>query len=1162
MARSPGGSRHHRESHRRRSRSRESDRRSNRDEYRPRESTRHDEYRSSRRRNDSRERSPPRHRRDNRHAERRYRSRSRDRRDRSPVRDGRRDRDRYRSSRYDDDYDRDRDRARHRSRSSRGERRTRDDSRDKRSARGSVRGDNSPRPSTSDGPNVDDLTEEQIKRRKRLDAIKARQQASKGVSPATESPAATPKPINEASISKTAGEEPLTKVPAVTRTGFSVEEIRKKAQEKLKKGPTALGDDVVINKSAVVPMQSPDIETEKTHGKPKLPTGNTKISGLSLSKATADGATKIGASRVASGLDDEEESGRKLEKLPDLPEVDTNGDAPILDDDDGEDLQDEEQEAAAARQAAEKRAQEVQVDEDIDMTDTNGVRKDSVPDAMDQDEDVDPLDAFMNDLDTTAPAPIKRATKKELRVYNSDDEDQQEAVGDGADDLFNMTSRKKRKEIPAVDHSKMEYEEFRKNFYSEPTELADMTQEEVDLMRADLDNINVQGKDPPKPITKFSQGGFGSQILDILRDLKFENPTPIQAQALPAIMGGRDVLGIAKTGSGKTMAFLLPMFRHIKDQRPLRNMEGPVGLVLAPTRELATQIHRDCKPFLKALGLRAVCAYGGPPIKDQIAELKRGAEIVVATAGRLIDLLASNSGRVINLNRVSYVVLDEADRMFDMGFEPQITKIINNVRPDRQTVLFSATFPKSMEALAKKATKRAVAITVGGKSIVPKEITQHIEVRPPETRDVRLLELLGELEIKHEDARTLVFVERQETADRIFMMLNKNGYPAMSIHGGREQLDRDQAIDEFKAGHYAVLVATSVAARGLDVKQLKLVINYDSPNHKEDYVHRAGRTGRAGNTGTAITFVSPDQFKFAPFLVKVLEESEVPVPPALTAIRDECNQRIEAGEFKKISSGFGGRGIDRLDAERAAERARERGMYKTGDEPEEEEDKKEGGAKSSDLDKKIAAATSLTKSLSTTQEVDVQKPGVAAGGAAGDALVPKNLQAHISSAMKVQKTETPPPSSGRDSNVRKAPNAFEAAQARAAAINARLGNKGAARPGGPPDNRGPDAGAYHSTLEINDFPQKARWAVTNRTNVAKILEATGTSITSKGNYYGPGTEPASGEQPKLYVLVEGDTEPAVSKAMGELVRLLKEGTVAAAEQESRAPTNIGRYSVV
>ncbi len=281
-----------------------------------------------------------------------------------------------------------------------------------------------------------------------------------------------------------------------------------------------------------------------------------------------------------------------------------------------------------------------------------------------------------------------------------------------------------------------------------------------------------------------------------------------------------------------------------------------------------------------------MCAYGGSPIKDQIADLKRGAEIIVCTPGRMIDLLAANSGRVTNLKRVTYVVLDEADRMFDMGFEPQVMKIVSNVRPDRQTVLFSATFPRQMEALARKILVRPVEIVVGARSVVAEEITQIVEVRSDETKFVRLLELLGELYDTDEDARTLIFVDRQEAADSLLRDLMRRGYPCMSIHGGKDQIDRDSTISDFKNGVVPVLVATSVAARGLDVKQLKLVVNYDCPNHMEDYVHRVGRTGRAGNTGTAVTFITEEQDRYSIDIAKALKLSKQKVPESLQNLVD------------------------------------------------------------------------------------------------------------------------------------------------------------------------------------------------------------------------------------------------------------------------------------
>lgn len=362
-------------------------------------------------------------------------------------------------------------------------------------------------------------------------------------------------------------------------------------------------------------------------------------------------------------------------------------------------------------------------------------------------------------------------------------------------------------------------------------------------------------------------------------------------------MSGRDVIGVAKTGSGKTIAFLLPLFRHIKDQRPLEQMEGPMAVVMTPTRELAVQIHRECKPFLRVLNLRvsavympigllttytqAVCAYGGSPIKDQIAEMKKGAEIIVCTPGRMIDLLTANSGRVTNLKRVTYLVLDEADRMFDMGFEPQVMKIVNNIRPDRQTVLFSATFPKQMDSLARKILRKPLEITVGGRSVVAPEIDQIVEVREEDSKFNRLLEILGQTYNEDPESRTLIFVDRQEAADNLLRELMRKGYLCMSLHGGKDQVDRDSTIADFKSGVVPIVIATSVAARGLDVKQLKLVINYDAPNHMEDYVHRAGRTGRAGNKGTCVTFITPEQDRYSVDIYRALKASNANVPKEL-----------------------------------------------------------------------------------------------------------------------------------------------------------------------------------------------------------------------------------------------------------------------------------------
>ena len=885
------------------------------------------------------------------------------------------------------------------------------------------------------------------------------------------------------------------------------------------------------------------------------------ISGFGFSK-TAAGAGKL-ASKRKLDLDDEETTKRKLLKLPDMS-LEAADSTPYVneeDEDDGSDGDDfartEEEAAAAARAAHERREERILQDSMAMQTDQEALNPETEaapapaptaapepepePEEMEVDDDVDPLDAFMaglegpNSLDKPKSFKKEQATGKqafEPEAYFSDDD-----FGIGADNadpasILAMAAKRKKKDIPTIDYSKIELNPIRKNFWFEPQELSQLTEEEVIDLRLELDGIKVSGKDIAKPVQKWSQCGLTRPILDAVEKLGYEKPTPIQMQALPVIMSGRDVIGVAKTGSGKTMAFLLPMFRHIKDQEPVRDTDGPIGLIMTPTRELAVQIHRDCKPFLKALNLRAVAAYGGAPIKDQIAELKRGAEIVVATPGRMIDLLAANQGRVTNLRRATYLVLDEADRMFDMGFEPQVMKIFNNVRPDRQTILFSATMPRIIDALTKKVLRQPVEITVGGRSVVAPEITQMVEIRDEKDKFNRLLELLGELYADDADVRALIFVERQEKADELLRDLLRRGYGCMSIHGGKDQVDRDSTISDFKAGICPILVATSIAARGLDVKQLKLVVNFDAPNHLEDYVHRAGRTGRAGNTGTAVTFITEEQENCAVGIAKALEQSGQPVPERLAEMRKAFKEKVKSGKAKD-NSGFGGKGLEKLDKEREATRMRERKTHKTEGE---EDDVKEDDA--AEDQKKKKAATAIQSAVSAIMARDTSKP-------------------------QSEEPQTPtakPAVESTPAAAVKSGGALDKAASAISEINARLARAGQLRPGQPIDNKGPDAGAFHATLEINDFPQKARWAVTNRTNVAKILEATGTSITTKGNFYPAGKEVPSGAEPKLYILIEGDTEVVVGNALSELTRLLKEGTVAAADAESRAPAS-GRYTV-
>jgi ATP-dependent RNA helicase DDX46/PRP5 len=293
-----------------------------------------------------------------------------------------------------------------------------------------------------------------------------------------------------------------------------------------------------------------------------------------------------------------------------------------------------------------------------------------------------------------------------------------------------------------------------------------------------LEGIKIKGKCCPRPIKTWAQCGVSLKVLECLKRNNFDKPTPIQAQGIPIIMSGRDMIGIAKTGSGKTLAFLIPMFRHILDQPPLEVEDGPIAILMTPTRELAMQIAKECKKFTRHLNLNVVAVYGGTNISEQIAELKRGCEIIVCTPGRMIDMLAANNGRVTNLRRITYVVLDEADRMFDMGFEPQVTKILDNIRPDRQTVMFSATFPRKMEDLARKSLTKPIEVSVGGGSIVCKDVEQHIIIIEEDKKYLKLLEILG---LYQEMGNVIVFVDKQENADELVKNLLKNSYPCKNF---------------------------------------------------------------------------------------------------------------------------------------------------------------------------------------------------------------------------------------------------------------------------------------------------------------------------------------------------------------------------------------------
>merc|ERR1712125_89386 len=382
----------------------------------------------------------------------------------------------------------------------------------------------------------------------------------------------------------------------------------------------------------------------------------------------------------------------------------------------------------------------------------------------------------------------------------------------------------------------------------------------------------------PKPVRTFEEASFPDYVLEEVARAGFKEPSPIQMQGWPIALKGKDMVGIAETGSGKTLAFLLPAIVHINAQPYLTRGDGPIVLVLAPTRELACQIQEECNRFGKSSKIKNTCCYGGVPRRPQSEDLKEGVEIVIATPGRLIDHLEQGN---TNLKRVTYLVLDEADRMLDMGFEPQLRKICSQIRPDRQVLFWSATWPREVQNLARDYLAEYYQVTVGSLDLAGnKDVTQIIEVCTDLDKYRNLNKYLKE-NLTGKD-RVLVFVETKKGADILTRSLRSDGYQARAMHGDKSQEERDWVLKEFKSCQSTLLVATDVAARGLDIDDIKMVVNFDFPNDMESYIHRIGRTGRAGKKGVAVSFfVSLKNGRLAKDLIETLNRTNQIIPTEL-----------------------------------------------------------------------------------------------------------------------------------------------------------------------------------------------------------------------------------------------------------------------------------------
>ncbi|XVE78767.1 hypothetical protein DITRI_Ditri14bG0004300 [Diplodiscus trichospermus] len=430
--------------------------------------------------------------------------------------------------------------------------------------------------------------------------------------------------------------------------------------------------------------------------------------------------------------------------------------------------------------------------------------------------------------------------------------------------------------------------------------------------------VETSGDNVPPPVNTFAEIDLGDALNLNIRRCKYVKPTPVQRHAIPISLAGRDLMACAQTGSGKTAAFCFPIISGIMrgqvPQRPLRGARAvyPLALILSPTRELSMQIHEEARKFSYQTGVKVVVAYGGAPINQQLRELERGVDILVATPGRLVDLLERAR---VSLQMIRYLALDEADRMLDMGFEPQIRKIVEQMDMPppgvRQTMLFSATFPKEIQRLASDFLANYIFLAVGRVGSSTDLIVQRVEFVHESDKRSHLMDLLYAQRsngVQGKQALTLVFVETKKGADSLEHWLCMNGFPATTIHGDRTQQERELALRSFKSGATPILVATDVAARGLDIPHVSHVVNFDLPNDIDDYVHRIGRTGRAGKTGLATAFFNDNNASLARSLVDLMQEANQEVPAWLSRYA----ARSFGGRNRRPGGGrFGGRDFRR-----------------------------------------------------------------------------------------------------------------------------------------------------------------------------------------------------------------------------------------------------------
>jgi ATP-dependent RNA helicase DDX41 len=435
----------------------------------------------------------------------------------------------------------------------------------------------------------------------------------------------------------------------------------------------------------------------------------------------------------------------------------------------------------------------------------------------------------------------------------------------------------------------VQYKESLPSTWACPRYILDQGPEIWDQIRNEW-HMDVEGENIPPPCKRFVDMRFPKPILDVLQRKNIKRPTPIQMQGLTVALASRDMIGIAFTGSGKTLTFGLPMIVAALEEElrlPLCAGEGPIGMVLAPSRELARQtydtVHEFCEEINKTPGypeLRSQLMIGGESVRDQLATLQSsGVHCVVATPGRLRDVLKRKNMRLDNCR---YICLDEADRMLDLGFDEEVGEIMNYFPHQRQTLLFSATFPKKFQDFARETLVKPIVVNVGRAGAANLDVIQEVEYVKQEAKIVYLLHCLQKTA-----PPVIIFCERKGDVDDIHEYLLLKGVEGVSIHGGKDQVERNEAIQMYKAGKKDVLVATDIAAKGLDFAEIQHVINFDMPSEIENYVHRIGRTGRCGKTGVATTFINKSCEETTLLDLKhLLKEARQRIPPVLMMLDD------------------------------------------------------------------------------------------------------------------------------------------------------------------------------------------------------------------------------------------------------------------------------------